>query len=207
MPLACGGLTNFAVATLVKLCSMHISLALHNLGHGTQCNTAVRCKLSENAKAHQALQCSYTAVLTLHTGFAFHATDMLTAKIAWICCCVLQWQGTIYRALSKQTPSCFWTLYILAPCSHQKDETSLGNAYTACFVRGMGCAQYLSAESLMTVVIQASSPGRKPMSPPYRVKSKLNLGISTKAICTQSHTHEIQQSRLSTVMITAALII
>ena len=36
----------------------------------------------------------------------------------------------------------------------------------------------------MTVVIQASKPGRKPMSPPYSVRSKLKLGISTKATYT-----------------------
>ena len=41
----------------------------------------------------------------------------------------------------------------------------------------------LRTESLMTVVIQASKPGRKPMSPPYSVRSKLKLGISTKATC------------------------
>ena len=43
----------------------------------------------------------------------------------------------------------------------------------------------LITESLMTVVIQASKPGKKPISPPYRVRSKLKLGISTKATCTQ----------------------
>lgn len=44
----------------------------------------------------------------------------------------------------------------------------------------------LRTESLMTVVIQASNPGRNPMSPPYSVRSKLKLGISTKATYTRA---------------------
>ena len=70
----------------------------------------------------------------------------------------------------------------------------------------------------MTVVIQASKPGRKPMSPPYSVRSKLKLGISTKATykdkarsgqCCQwlPHTHLAHHELESLVVITSSIII
>ena len=52
----------------------------------------------------------------------------------------------------------------------------------------------------MTVVIQASKPGRNPMSPPYSVRSKLKLGISTKATYTRVRYDEALWTQLLTDM-------